>query len=266
MGIEQVLATWRGVLAVDFLRYFLTAAPFYLVFWVWRPGRVRPRRLQAQDPDARRIRSEIAYSLSTVVVFSAIGLCLLYAEEAGLTRIYRDWATHGWTYFAASLVLMVLVHDAYFYWTHRLLHWKPLYRRVHHVHHRSTSPTPWAAYAFHPLEALVQAGVYVVIVFLIPAHPLALGLFLLYMIVRNVLGHLGFEVFGRGFAGHPLTRWHTTPTHHDLHHRRGHGNYGLYFSFWDELLGTTRADYAETFAGVTAACLRRAGTRRGAGP
>jgi hypothetical protein len=66
-------------------------------------------------------------------------------------------------------------------------------------------------------------------VFLIPAHPLALGLFLLYMIAQ-VVGHLGFEVFGRSFARHPLTRWHTTPTHHDLHHRRGHGNYGLYFS------------------------------------
>jgi sterol desaturase/sphingolipid hydroxylase (fatty acid hydroxylase superfamily) len=160
-------------------------------------------------------------------------------------------AERGWVYLALSVVLMTLVHDAYFYWTHRLLHWKPLYRRVHHVHHRSTSPTPWAAYAFHPVEALVQAGVYVVIVFLVPAHPLALGLFLLYMIVRNVVGHLGFEVFGRGFARNPLTRWHTTPTHHDLHHRRGQGNYGLYFSLWDELCGTTRADYQEAYAAVT---------------
>ena len=256
MGAE-LIENWRGVLAVDFLRYFLTAAPFYLVFWVWRPPLLRQRRLQAHDPGAGRVRSEIAYSLSTVVIFSGVGLCLLYAEGAGMTRIYHHVSGRGWVYLLGSLVLMALVHDAYFYWTHRLLHWRPLYRRIHHVHHRSTSPTPWAAYAFHPLEALVQAGVYVVIVFLVPAHPLALGLFLLYMIVRNVMGHLGFETFGRGFAVHPLTRWHTTTTHHDLHHRRGHGNYGLYFTFWDEACGTTRPDYRASFAAVTAAAAAR---------
>jgi sterol desaturase/sphingolipid hydroxylase (fatty acid hydroxylase superfamily) len=251
MGIEQVLGTWRGVLAVDFLRYFLTAAPFYLVFWVWRPRLVRPRRIQAQDPDARRIRSEVAYSMSTVVIFSATGLCLLHAEQAGLTRIYGEVADRGWTYFAASLVLMVLVHDAYFYWTHRLLHWRPLFRLAHHVHHRSTSPTPWAAYAFHPVEAVIQAGIYVVIVFALPTHPAALMLFLTYMIVRNVVGHLGFEVWPAGFARHPFTRWHLTPTHHDQHHLRGKGNYGLYFSFWDDWMGTTRGDYEETHTAVT---------------
>ena len=76
------------------------------------------------------------------------------------------------------------------------------------------------------------------IVFTVPMHPLALMLFLAYMIVRNVVGHLGFEIWPAGFARHPLTRWHLTPTHHDLHHRFGKGNYGLYFSLWDDWMGT----------------------------
>jgi len=251
MELERILDTWRQVLTVDFLRYFLTAAPFYLLFWVWRPMPLRVRKLQDGNPDRARIASEIAYSLSTVLIYSGIGLCLLFASEAGLTRIYLDIPERGWAYLAVSLALMILLHDAYFYWTHRLLHWRPLYRLVHYVHHRSTHPTPWAAYAFHPIEAVIQSGVYLLIVFLIPAHPLALAVFLLYMIVRNVVGHLGFEVLPAGFARHPLTRWHTTTTHHDLHHRRGRGNYGLYFSFWDDLVGTTRRDYADTFDTVT---------------
>jgi Delta7-sterol 5-desaturase len=251
MDFVPVLDTWRKVLTVDFLRYFLTAAPFYALFWVWRPRMLRRRRLQPDDPDRDRVLSELAYSMSTVVIFSAIGLCLVYAQQAGLTRIYLNVAERGWPYFWASIVLAVLAHDAYFYWTHRLLHWRPLFRLAHHAHHRSTSPTPWAAYAFHPIEALIQAGIYLVIVFLVPMHPLALMLFLSYMIVRNVVGHLGFEIWPAGFASHPLTRWHLTPTHHDLHHRFGKGNYGFYFSLWDEWMGTSRADYESAYGTVT---------------
>jgi lathosterol oxidase len=259
MDVVAILDTWRQVLTVDFLRYFLTAAPFYLVFWVWRPAWIRGRRLQSSDPERARVLSEIAYSLSTVVIFSAVGLSLLYAQRAGLTRIYTSVADRGWVYLWTSIAVAVLVHDAYFYWTHRLLHWRPLFRFAHHVHHRSTSPTPWAAYAFHPLEAVVQAGVYVLIVFTLPMHPLALLVFLVYMIVRNVIGHLGFEIWPAWFARHPLTRWHLTPTHHDLHHRFGKGNYGFYFGFWDDWFGTTRSDYADAYEAVTA---RRCSLRR----
>jgi Delta7-sterol 5-desaturase len=252
MDVGSVLETWRQVLTVDFLRYFLAATPFYFVFWRWRPACLRQRRLQFGDPERDRILSEIAYSLSTIVIFSAIGLSLVYAQSAGLTRIYVDVGERGWAYLSASVAIAIAVHDAYFYWTHRLLHWRPLYRIAHHVHHRSTSPTPWAAYAFHPLEAVIQAGVYLLVVFGIPMHPVALTLFLVYMIVRNVVGHLGFEIWPASFARHPLTRWHLTPTHHDLHHRWGRGNYGLYFSFWDEWFGTSRSDYAAAFDLVTA--------------
>lgn len=252
MDYGPVIGVWRQALTVDFLRYFLTSAPFYLVFWIWRPAWLRSRRIQPSDPEGRQIRSEIAYSLSTVVIFAAIGTSLVFAQRAGLTRIYLGVADHGLLYFWASIVAAIVVHDAYFYWTHRLLHWQPLFRLAHHVHHRSTSPTPWAAYAFHPIEAMIQAGVYVLIVAAIPVHPLALMLFLVYMIVRNVVGHLGFEVWPAWFARHPLTRWHLTPTHHDLHHRFGKGNYGLYFSFWDDWVGTGRSDYVPNFDAVTA--------------
>jgi Delta7-sterol 5-desaturase len=265
MDVGPVLVTWRQVLTVDFLRYFLTAAPFYFLFWMWRPEWLRARRIQSVEPGRDRIASEVAYSLSTVVIFSAIGLSLVYAEQAGLTRIYVKVAERGWAYFCASIAAAILAHDAYFYWTHRLLHWRPLYRVAHHVHHRSTSPTPWAAYAFHPLEAVIQAGVYLLIVFAIPMHPLALMLFLVYMIVRNVVGHLGFEIWPAGFARHPLTRWHLTPTHHDLHHRFGKGNYGLYFSFWDDWIGTSRSDYGTTHDAVTVTARRCMRVARRAG-
>jgi sterol desaturase/sphingolipid hydroxylase (fatty acid hydroxylase superfamily) len=67
------------------------------------------------------------------------------------------------------------------------------------------------------------------------------------MILRNVLGHLGIELFPRGFTKSRFWRWSTTTTHHGLHHRRVDSNYGLYFTFWDRLMGTTDPHYEAAF-------------------
>jgi Delta7-sterol 5-desaturase len=111
---------------------------------IQRPRWARGRRLQPAEPGRERLAWDITYSLSTVVIFSAIGLALLYAQRAGLTRIYTAVADNGWAYLWASVLVATVAHDAYFYWTHRLLHWHPLFRLAHRVHHRSTNPTPWA--------------------------------------------------------------------------------------------------------------------------
>ena len=71
------------------------------------------------------------------------------------------------------------------------------------------------------------------------------------MITRNVIGHLGIEVFPKGFAGNKWLDWHTTTTHHDLHHKYADNNYGLYFTWWDRWLGTEHEQYQEKFNEVT---------------
>jgi sterol desaturase/sphingolipid hydroxylase (fatty acid hydroxylase superfamily) len=59
------------------------------------------------------------------------------------------------------------------------MHSSALYQWVHKIHHLPMNPSPWAAYAFHPLEAVVEAGIVVVFAFVIPVHPLSISLFLL---------------------------------------------------------------------------------------
>ncbi len=39
-------------------------------------------------------------------------------------------------YCCLTVALLDYLHDAWFYWTHRLLHWGPLYRHVHYIHHK----------------------------------------------------------------------------------------------------------------------------------
>lgn len=42
----------------------------------------------------------------------------------------------GWGYILLCICFLDYLHDTWFYWTHRLLHWRPLYRWVHWEHHR----------------------------------------------------------------------------------------------------------------------------------
>jgi Delta7-sterol 5-desaturase len=248
---DWVLSVWVTNFGFDLGRYVLVAVPAFLVFWVWGRERFRHRLVQGEYPAAANLRREIAYSASTVLIFSCVGTLLIYGKKAGFFRIYDSMGDHGWAYFAFTVVLLIVLHDTYFYWTHRAMHHRALFNHVHLVHHRSSNPSPFAAYAFAPAEAVVQAAYVPLMALVVPVHTIALFVFLVFMILRNVLGHLGIELFPAGFIRSPWSRWSTTTTHHNMHHRYVRTNYGLYFTFWDRVMGTMDTDYEHVFAGVT---------------
>jgi Delta7-sterol 5-desaturase len=263
------LLAFGGVLfAFLLMRYVAIVGPLYLVCWKLLRQRLQPRRIQRTFPPRRRVFREFLWSLSTFAVFSLVGVTLLLMSQAGWTRRYQSIDEHGWVYWVVSIVLMLLLHDAYFYWTHRFMHLKGVFRYFHRVHHLSFNPSPWAAFSFHPLEAVVEAGVVLVIALIIPFHPSALLVFLVVMTVMNGLGHLGYELYPGGFTRSRVGRWLTTSVHHNLHHHHVRGNYALYFTWWDRLMGTMRREYDETYDAVTArrsAARGRAGRDDGAG-
>lgn len=251
MCLYRIFSVYPEILLSDFLRYFVTAGLFFLIFWVFLKKKLRHRLIQKEFPKAKRLWFEFGYSISTVIIFSFNGLGIYTAIQLGWTQIYLDFYEYGWIYFVFSLMLMLIFNDTYFYWTHRLMHHPKIYRYVHSVHHKSTNPSPWAAYSFHPIEAIVQAMTFTIMVYLFPIHPITMFIFLTFMIVRNVHGHLGFELFPKSFIHNKWLNWHTTTTHHNLHHSKFNCNYGLYFTFWDNLMGTTLPDYKRIFNKIT---------------
>lgn len=250
-SFENLLRAYTHIVVADFLRYFIPASIAFLLFWVLLKRVLTHRFIQARWPKASSLWFEFRYSLSTVLIFAAIGTCLHFANQNGLIHIYHNTAEYGWGYLLLSLVVMVVFHDTYFYWTHRWMHLPKIYKYVHRVHHVSTNPSPWAAYSFHPLEAVVQALVLPLILIFLPVHKAVLLLFLGYMIVRNVHGHLGFELFPKGFIRNRWLNWHTTTTHHNMHHHQFNCNYGLYFLWWDKWMKTKDKNYESHFQEVT---------------
>ena len=232
------------------LRYIFFSGVLFLIFYVWKKKDFFKYKIQQKFPENKHIFREIGYSFLSLAIFSLVATCVFILRKHGYTKMYLNFNEHSIGYFIFSVIAFILVHDTYFYWTHRAMHWRKIYRYVHKVHHMSVDPTPWAAFAFHPLEAIVEVGILPLMVFLIPIHPLAILVWVLYQSGMNVMGHLGFEMFPSGFVSGKVTKWHNTSTHHNMHHKFVNCNYGLYYNFWDRILGTNHARYEEEFEKV----------------
>jgi sterol desaturase/sphingolipid hydroxylase (fatty acid hydroxylase superfamily) len=253
LALAQAWQAWPAMWLFDLLRYLLPASALAFTLWALPAGWRAVRTVQARAPAPGQWRREFLYSMLTVLIFSLNGALIFVGAHAGVLQLHERIAERGWLYAAGSLLLLVLAHDTWFYWTHRLLHARALYRWTHLTHHRSVAPTPWAAYSFAPTEALVQAVFLPLMLLVLPLHPLTIFVFLAHMILRNVLGHAGVELLPRRWLAGWWGRWLTTTLHHDLHHAQGRANYGLYFTWWDRLCGTEHPQYRERLSALATA-------------
>ena len=232
-------------------RYFALALLATLLFYIAFRKKWQFKKIQPAFPKTNDYAREIAYSVCTIFIFGFIGYgVLFYQPIVKHTLRYTHIREYGWAWYATAYFVMLVLHDAYFYWTHRLMHHPKLFKILHLVHHKSTNPSPWAAYAFHPLEAVVEAGILPVFVFTLPLHATHTFIFFFIMIVYNVYGHLGYELYPRGFSKTFIGKWINTSVNHNQHHQYFKGNYGLYFLWWDRWMGTIRSDYDSRFEEV----------------
>ncbi len=250
--MQSALELWLTIFVIDTLRYLIGAGGVSLVLLGLFAAFSRRRYIQARRATAADIRREIRYSLQTTAVYAAVALATVHLEQIGALRYYADWSAYPLWYTLLSLPLLLVLHDTYFYWVHRAMHHRILFRWMHLAHHRSHTPTPWAAYAFAPGEAVVMALFVPLAAWLIPIHGAVLFTFLAVMIVRNAMGHSGVEFHTPGWVDGPLDCL-TTVVHHDLHHQRARGHYGLYFTWWDRWMGTEFPDYKARYRAITSA-------------
>ena len=240
-----------GIFLFDFGRYLLAASLVASAVWLLRRTSWASRKIQPREATGADFRREITAAIRTVMVFMVVAVPTIWAWRNGVLPFYHGQPTMLATlgYFVAT----ILAHDAYFYWTHRAMHHPQLFKVFHRFHHRSVTPTAWTAYSFALPEAFVMALFMPLYFSLVPTPKSAVFAFLAVMILRNAMGHAGLELHARGWASHPLLRWISTTTHHDLHHAGSFNhNYGFYFTWWDKLMGTEHPDYVETYDRVTA--------------
>jgi Delta7-sterol 5-desaturase len=229
--LDILLNHGLDIVSFDLGRYLIAASITFAVVWMLRRTALKTRKIQGREA-------------TSAVCF------LIWGREVGLFYSILGEGIGLWTDLFI-LAAIIIAHDAYFYWAHRFMHHPKLFKTFHRAHHRSITPTPWAAYSFAMPEAVVMFMFVPIWQFFVPTPGWVMFTFLNFQIIRNAMGHAGFEFFPRWWLSTPLTRWINTTTHHDLHHNGGFNtNYGLYFTWWDKWMGTEHPKYHAKFAEV----------------
>jgi sterol desaturase/sphingolipid hydroxylase (fatty acid hydroxylase superfamily) len=141
--------------------------------------------------------------------------------------------SNHWLWFILAFPFLALFQSLHFYAIHRLIHWPPLYRHVHSVHHRNVNTGPWSGNSMHPVEHLFYFSALLVFLIL-PSHPVHV-LFLLYWLQLGAASsHSGYEAVWVKDKSRLLLG----AFFHQLHHRYYECNYGNSEMPWDRWFGS----------------------------
>jgi len=225
------------------LRYFATAGMFYSYYIKIKNNNSPIKILSGKPAKENQIKKEIYWSVISTAIFAFFGAVTYWLWLNNLTAIYLNPSTFGYWYLPISLVIILLLHETYYYWLHRAMHFPKIFRIVHRVHHQSINTTPWTAFSFHPWESMLEALIIPIILLLLPVNIYVLLFYLIFMTLSSVVNHLDIEVYPVYFRKSTFGKLWIDATHHHYHHKEFNTNYGLYFTFWDKIMGTQSKNF-----------------------
>lgn len=251
-AIKEILSNVPKGFASAMMLNGSTMTLAYFLVWKIFKKRLRNWRIQIKArADAEQMKSELKNAILIFLVGAFSSGTVLYMNSLGYNKIYKNFADYSPFWGIASFFVIWIIDDAWFYWTHRLMHHRSTYRYVHVVHHQSIDVTPFSSMSFHVVEAFLLSCWIFPVSFVIPLYAPALGAFQLWGLLNNIKAHLGYELYPASFNKGWL-RLLTSSTHHNMHHSKLKGNYSLHFRFWDKICGTEFRDYEVTFDQVQA--------------
>ncbi|KAG9084785.1 C-4 sterol methyl oxidase [Ceratobasidium sp. 370] len=137
----------------------------------------------------------------------------------------------SWETIAAQVALFFVFEDAFHYFAHQALHYGPLYKHIHKIHHKYSAPFGLAAEYAHPAEVLILGTGTIGGPLLFCWLTQNLYIFTVYVWVtlrlfQAIDAHSGYVPFWSG------------ADHHDFHHMAFVNNYSTSFRWLDYMFGT----------------------------
>jgi len=232
----------------NFTLYLVFGILVFCIVWLVLKNKWRWRRIQPRNEHRKHFFShDILFSIASIIMAGFLTALINWLDSLGYMKLYWDFNSYNLVWSSLQLFVLMFFYDAYFYWTHRLMHHPKIFRYVHKTHHKSTDPSPLTIFAFHPLENLIEFIPFFILPMMIPIYWPILFLWQTLDLINNLLAHLGYEVYPKSWIKIPFIKFKTASTHHNMHHEKFNGNYGLYFTWWDKLMGTEFKDYANRF-------------------
>lgn len=191
-----------------------------------------------------QVKDNMFWTLTSGVAFwSAFEVLMFWAMANGIIPALVPSEHPIW--FAALLFLTPVWISFHFYWIHRFLHWPPLYRIAHALHHRNTNVGPWSGLSMHPIEHLLFFSS-VLIHWIVAAHPIHILFHLQHQALTAVTSHTGFE----NLLVKDKKQLALGTFHHQMHHRYFEVNYGNLEVPWDKWFGSFHDGTEEAHAAM----------------
>lgn len=139
--------------------------------------------------------------------------------------------------FLYQIPLIMILEDFQFYWAHRMLHHRSIYKYIHKRHHEFKANIGIAAEYAHPVETFFTVLVpFCICGILVRPHFLVLLVWAIVRTVEAIDAHSGYRFPFSPFQ--LLDNIQGGAQRHEFHHSHNQGSYGSFFTFWDNLTGT----------------------------
>ncbi len=179
-----------------------------------------------------QVRDNMFWSLVSGVSFWTAYEAITYWIYANGKIAIPAIADHP-VYLVVTLLGVFFWSTLHFYFNHRLLHWQPLYKVSHELHHRNVNTGPWTGISMHPIEHFIYFSLFA-LWWVIPVHPVVIVLTGLFQGVSPAVSHSGFD-FIKSTGGRLFS---SGDWYHQLHHQYFNFNYGNTTTPFDKLFGS----------------------------
>lgn len=231
LGEDPFLYWVYGTLLETFLVYWLFGAIYTILDLIDKPAALKRYKIQpgTNEPvDKDRLIKVICYVLFNQVIihFPFATFCYTIMKWRGPPPL-RTLPTFHWV--LVEMAIFLIVEEIAFYYSHRLLHSRYLYKYIHKIHHEWTAPIAVTAIYCHPLEHVVSNLAPPFLGVLIAGSHVATAYLWFFLAILNTLNaHSGYHW--------PLF---PSPEAHDFHHLKFNQCFGI-LGVLDRIHGTDR--------------------------
>lgn len=239
--MKELRADWiLEVFARNQVMLILFASAWHIYFWSRKAQGYRYKYTPEWMGKGKRkflwndqVRDNVFWSVvSGGSIWTAFEVFMLWAWANGLLPWVDPRAQP--VHFVALLCLVPLWRVFHFYWSHRLLHVKALYRAAHYLHHKNINIGPWSGLSMHPVEHVLYFTC-MLLHWVVASHPVHMIMNGQHAALSAVQGHLGFdEAVVSERVKVPVASYF-----HQLHHRYFECNYGEPDFPFDHWFGTS---------------------------